>query len=101
MIKKDPYQIKDFQHEMTWYQVKIVCSELENGWRIPTNNELNQILKNRKITTCISKEWNEEGIFWTRNTFNINQFWKFTIREWRECSPAFSTHAKLLMIIKS
>ena len=34
------YSIKDFQYFMTWYQVKKACSKLENGWRLPTINDL-------------------------------------------------------------
>jgi hypothetical protein len=30
----------DFENEMTWYMAKNACAELENGWRLPTIEEL-------------------------------------------------------------
>ena len=99
MATQKVFLIKDFQNEMTWHEVKLACHELENGWRIPTNNELNYLLKNSDAH--IKKEIQFVGAFWSSNMFNINQSWKFTIRKWRECAPGYSTYTNLLRVVRA
>ena len=95
------FLIKNFPNEITWYQVKIVCSKLEDGWRIPTNNELKQILNKTDTAISITKEMCFVGAFWSSNIFNLNQSWKFTIRKWKECAPGYSTYANSLLVVKN
>ena len=35
----------DFENKMDWFQAKRACDELGNGWRLPSLNELLNILK--------------------------------------------------------
>ena len=37
----------DFPDIMTWYDAKIACAKLGNGWRLPNKDELNILYKNK------------------------------------------------------
>ena len=37
----------DFPKEMTWYDAKKACTDLGNGWRLPTKDELNLLYINK------------------------------------------------------
>jgi len=53
------FLIKNFPNEITWYQVKIECSKLEDGWRIPTNNDISilNVLHNLYERTAMYWRW--------------------------------------------
>ena len=38
----------DFRKEMDWYDAKKACTKLGKGWKLPTENELNVMYKNKK-----------------------------------------------------
>ena len=38
----------DFPEAMTWDNAKAACAKLGKGWRLPTENELNVMYKNKK-----------------------------------------------------
>ena len=39
----------DFELEMNWYDAQISCTKLGEGWRLPTQIELNEIFKIKNI----------------------------------------------------
>ncbi len=63
---------KDFPKQMNWYDAKKACEALGNGWRLPTEEELN-IFKKRKVK--ISGFENEYYWSSTENSFNDDMAW--------------------------
>ena len=63
----------DFPNPMSWDDAKKVCTELGDGWRLPTKDELNILFKNKvKIGGFSSSHYwssreGDEGLAWDQS----------------------------------
>jgi hypothetical protein len=59
----------NFPEYMNWYDAKKACAALGNGWRLPTNDELLGMLKNRdKI------EGSSSNYYWSSTEYAGSQY---------------------------
>jgi len=54
--------------KMNWEAAIIKCKELGNGWRLPTDDELNILFKNKNTITGLSK-----SIYWSSSKSQLNK----------------------------
>jgi len=64
----------DFPKEMNWYDAKKACTDLGNGWKLPTKDELNLLYINKdKIGGFASGNY---GIYWSSTENDASSAWK-------------------------
>jgi len=61
----------DFPKEMTWYDAKKACTDLGNGWRLPTKDELNLLYINKDKIGGFASDY-----CWSSTEFNSSTAWK-------------------------
>ena len=63
---------KDFPKQMNWYDANKACTALGNGWRLPTEEELNTLNKSKVKISGFSNEY-----YWssTENSSNADMAW--------------------------
>jgi hypothetical protein len=62
---------QDFPDKMKWDEAKIACSSLGDGWRLPTEYELEVM---NSITAHLDNFKNEEE-HWSSNAYGVDQKW--------------------------
>jgi hypothetical protein len=60
----------DFPDIMTWYDAKIDCAKLGNGWRLPIKDELNILYKNKDKIRGFAG-----GSYWSSTEYDGNFAW--------------------------
>jgi hypothetical protein len=60
----------DISKKMNWNDAKNACSELGDGWRLPTKEELNYMFQNRDFIKGFTK-----NIYWSSNESSVNIDW--------------------------
>ena len=70
----------DFPKQMTWYDAKKACTDLGNGWKLPTKDELNLLYINKDKIGGFAKDdyWSstddEDNGAWKQNFINGSQY---------------------------
>jgi|Laugresbdmm110sd_1035091.scaffolds.fasta_scaffold05344_3 hypothetical protein len=60
----------DFPKEMTWYDAKKACTDLGNGWRLPTKDELNLLYINKDKIGGFADYY-----YWSSTEYNNSYAW--------------------------
>jgi hypothetical protein len=60
----------NFPNPVNWDDAKKACSELGDGWRLPTKDELNFLNKNKKKIGGF-----EEEFYWSSSEIDNNLVW--------------------------
>jgi hypothetical protein len=61
---------KDFPNEMNWQSAKNACSNLGDGWRLPSNDELIVLYRNKSKIGILSDE-----LYWSSFQDGMNDAW--------------------------
>jgi hypothetical protein len=68
----------DFENGMNWSSAKNACSELGNGWRLPTKSELELIYKELHL---LKKGNFEQNYYWSSSENDGDSSWNFGFHE--------------------
>jgi uncharacterized protein (TIGR02145 family) len=62
----------DFPNKMNWLDAKSACEKLENGWRLPSREELNLLYKKRATIGNLVAD----GIYWSSTEVSSDNVWE-------------------------
>ena len=79
----------DFPEQMNWEDAKIYCTNLGEGWRLPTIEELNYLHKNRRTSGSFTG-----NIYWssTEEAYSTSRGTSFSANEFSQASITWNTY---------